>query len=98
MRSMAKDFSHWFQAFFSHGRLACQHQRRGSIGDRAGVGCGDRAVRLKRRFQLGYFVDIGVPRLFVSIDDGLAFAVFDRNGCDLSGERSRFDRCHGASQ
>ena len=98
MRSMAKDFSHWFQAFISYGRLACQHQRRGSIGDRAGVGCGDCAVCLKRRFQLRDFVDIGVPRLLISIDDGLTFAVFDRNRCDLSGERSGFDCCHGASQ
>ncbi len=84
------------QAALLRHAFAGQHQRRGAVGDRAGVGGGDRAVLLERRLEAGDLVDIGVAGLLVGVHHGLAFAGFHRHRHDLVGEPAVVDGGLGA--
>ncbi len=48
-------------------RLPHHHQRRRAVGDRRGIGGGDRAVFLERGLQAGNLVELGLERLLVEL-------------------------------
>jgi len=82
--------------------LLHQHQCRGAVGNRAGVGGGHRAVFGECRLQLRNFFDVGIARLLIGINKLIALArrYRDRNDFILEpaivdgsvGTLQRFDR------
>ena len=61
-----------FEPSRARGRFAHQHQRGGAVGDARRGGGGDRAVLLERRLQARDLVELGLERLLVELDHGVA--------------------------
>ena len=89
MRRVADDRGQRLHAELVGRRAAHQHQRRGAVGDRAGVGRRHRAVLAEGGLEQRDLVEVGLERLLVVLDETLVLAGLDGDRHDLPARTSR---------